>query len=285
MMKIQEALTKAYDILKNECIETYQLDSQLLLCKVLNKDKLFIILNRDFEINETKSKEFFDLVDLRKNKMPIKYIIGKCEFMGLDFEVEKGVLIPRPDTEILVESVIEDVKKLNINKVCDVCCGSGVIGLSIAYYCKDIDVQCCDISEIAYRTTEKNIKSLVLKNAKVYKSDLLQYAFDRNEYFDIIVSNPPYIKTEVIPTLMKDVRDYEPYEALCGGEDGLDFYRKITEQGYKLLNKNGVLAFEIGHDQGKDVMKILTSNKFEDIICLKDLAGNDRVIKGRKYVD
>ncbi|MCY6369834.1 peptide chain release factor N(5)-glutamine methyltransferase [Clostridium ganghwense] len=281
-MKIGDLLIKAYDILKVENIETYMLDAQLLLQKVLKRDKMFIMLNRDLEIHEETSKEYFDLIELRKNKMPVKYILGECEFMGINFNVRQGILIPRSDTEILVEEALEKIKENNYTEICDVCCGSGAIGISVGKILDDTKICCYDISEIAYEVTLENINKFMLQDRiKCYKSDLLEEAIHNKRKFDVVLSNPPYIRKEVIPTLMEDVKDYEPYIALCGGEDGLEFYRRITEQSLRVLNQDGMIGFEIGHDQKEDVQNILIENGFKEVKCIKDLAGLDRVVIGR----
>jgi release factor glutamine methyltransferase len=270
------------EILKKANIDSYRLDSQLILSKVINKDNLFILVNRDWEVEDKLVDEFLSLINKRKNKMPVKYILNECEFMGLDFWVEEGVLIPRPDTEILVEKAIEEIKENKLKKICDVCCGSGVIGLSLAKLLEDLDVSLFDISEKAIEVTKKNIFKLDLENkAKVYYSDLLKEAKINNMKFDMILSNPPYIRKDVIPTLMEDVKDYEPVIALDGGEDGLDFYHRITLDSKEILNEDGMIIYEIGHDQKQDVMNILVENGFCQVECLKDLAGNDRVVLGR----
>ena len=256
------------------------LDSQLLLSKVLNKDKLFIMLNRDFNINKQQENEFLQLIQIRKDKMPIKYILGECEFMGMDFIVKPGVLIPRPDTEILVEEVIKHIKEKGYTDICDVCSGSGAIGIAIAEFIKSTKVALYDISREALAVSALNIKRFDLSvrvNGEL--SDLLQVAIDQNKKFEVIVSNPPYIRQSVIPTLMDDVKNYEPMIALSGGEDGLNFYRRITEESLKVLKKGGLLAFEIGYDQRKEVVNILFKAGFKTIECIKDLSGNDRVIK------
>ncbi|NMM61559.1 peptide chain release factor N(5)-glutamine methyltransferase [Clostridium sp. P21] len=284
-LNIGQLLKFGYETLKSSGIDSYQIDCELLLGKIIKKDRLFILLNRDYKVSADDQKEYFDLIDLRKNKMPIKYILGQCEFMGVDFYIKEGVLIPRPDTEILVETALECIKGNKLKSLCDVCCGSGIIGISIAKFVEDIKVKCSDISTTAYEVTSENIKRFELKDkVEVIKSDLLDYFIDNDEKFDIIVSNPPYIKNDVIPTLMEDVKNYEPYEALSGGQDGLDFYRKITLQSLKLLNNNGFLLFEIGYDQKSSVSSILKKNGFTDIICIKDLAGRDRVIKGKREI-
>ena len=277
---IQEVLLESYKILKKVKIESYLIDSQLLLGKVLNKDKLFIMINRDFKLNIEQRNEFFRLIHIRKNKMPIKYILEKCEFMGMDFIVKPGVLIPRPDTEILVEEVIKYVKEKGLTQICDVCTGSGAIGISIAEFIKEVNVTLYDISEDALAIARLNIDKFNLsKRISIDNSDLLKVAIVKQKKFEVIVSNPPYIKKNIIPTLMEDVKGYEPFIALCGGEDGLDFYRRITKESVLVLQKGGFLAFEIGYDQKEAVVNILLKAGFENIQCVKDLSGNDRVIK------
>lgn len=280
-LEIGSLLKNGYATLKASGIDSYQIDCELLLGKVIKKDRLFMVLNRNYEVNIREQEEYYRLINLRKNKMPIKYMLGQCEFMGLTFYIKEGVLIPRPDTEILVEWAIKYIKEQGIKNICDVCCGSGIIGISIASFVEDAKVKCSDLSNIAYEVTSENIKRFGLKDrVEVIKSDLLQYFIDNGEKFDMITSNPPYIKNEIIPTLMEDVKNYEPYEALSGGKDGLDFYRKITIQSLKLLNKGGILIFEIGYDQKYSVSSILKESGFTDISCIKDLAGKDRVVKG-----
>lgn len=218
---------------------------------------------------------------MRIKHMPVKYITGQCEFMGMNFIITPGVLIPRPDTETLVEAVIDDVKKNKVANVCDVCCGSGAIGISIANYIPEVIVNCYDISDTACAVTKRNIdKFLLEERVFVEKSDILNLPVIEKKRFQMIVSNPPYIKEEDINKLMSDVKDYEPYEALYGGEGGVEFYRKITEQSLKLLDNDGILAFEIGDTQKNEVTDIMKSNGFSDIYCIKDLAGRDRVVKG-----
>lgn len=276
---IGKVLECGYKILKESNNVSYILDSQLLLSKIINKDKLFIMVNRDFKISSKEAKEYFELIKLRKNKMPIKYILGYTEFMGLNFKVKEGVLVPRPDTEILVENVISIINKNNYLDIADVCCGSGAIGVSIGVYCPNTHVDCFDISDTAYEVTKENASlQEITHRVKVYKSDLLEVAIKNMSMYDVIVSNPPYIRKDVIPSLMEDVKDYEPYEALDGGEDGLYFYRRIALESKRVLKNHGLIALEIGHDQREAVTEILKNSDFHTIECYKDLAGNDRVI-------
>lgn len=276
---IGKVLEQGYKTLKESNNCNYILDSQLLLSKIINKDKLFIMLNRDFQISSEEAKGYFELIKLRKNKMPIKYILGYTEFMGLNFKVKEGVLIPRPDTEILVENVISVINKNKYMNIADVCCGSGAIGVSIAVYCPKAHIDCFDISNTACEVTNENSSiQETTHRLKVYKSDLLEAAIKNGSMYDVIVSNPPYIRKDVIPSLMEDVRDYEPYEALDGGEDGLYFYRRIALESKGVLKNNGLIALEIGHDQRETVTEILKNSDFHAIECYKDLSGNDRVI-------
>jgi release factor glutamine methyltransferase len=270
-----------YEKLKNAGIESYQIDSQILLSKVMDKDRIFILTHRDMPVGEDAAEEYMKLIELREKKMPIKYMLGECEFMGYVFKVREGVLIPRPDTEVLVENVISRVKERGYKRICDVCTGSGIIGITVAKECEETEVLCLDISSISLETAMENAKNLgVSERVEVVFSDLLGYALERELRFDVIVSNPPYIRTSDIGGLMADVKEYEPFEALCGGEDGLEFYRKITEQSMMLLRKDGMLAFEIGYDQRADVMNILAEKGFGNIATAKDLSGNDRVVLG-----
>ncbi|MCW6111478.1 peptide chain release factor N(5)-glutamine methyltransferase [Clostridium sporogenes] len=283
-MLLKDLLVEGYGILKKESIGSYQIDTQLLLGKTLKKDRLFILTNPDYHIKEEEKKKYFQLIELRKNKMPMKYILGTTEFMGLDFNIKKGVLIPRPDTEILVETVLEEIKNKNYKQICDVCCGSGIIGITIGYTLNNTEIICYDIEDVPYNTTKENIlKHNLQDRIKVLKSDLLTEAIKGKRKFDIIVSNPPYIREDVIETLMDDVKKYEPFEALCGGKDGLFFYEGIIKQSLEVLNDGGTIAFEIGYDQKIQVSHILHEYGFKDILCIKDLAGKDRVIKARKY--
>ena len=278
---IGELLDKASKELKEENIDTYILDAQLLLGNVLAKDKLYIITNRDKNVSLKDEKEYFELIEKRKNKMPIKYILGETEFMGLDFNVEEGVLIPRGDTEILVEEVLSIINEEDELNVCDLCSGSGAIGISIANYRKKINVEEIDFYEVPEKVTKKNIIKHGLEGrVKFIKSDLLKEPINQGKKYDVIVSNPPYIKADEIRNLMDDVKKYEPHTALDGGDDGLVFYKRIIEESKTTLNNEGVLAFEIGYDQGEEVSNLLKEAGFYNIKLVKDLAGLDRVVLG-----
>lgn len=277
---IGQLLDKINKEFKSENIDTYILDGQLLLSKVLNKEKLWIITNRDKEVSKAKEKEFLILAEKRKKKMPIQYILGTCEFMGLEFMVKEGVLIPRGDTEVLVEEALRCISNEE-QKICDLCCGSGAIGITLANYKNNIKVDLIDIDTTPHEVTEKNIiKFNLIDRCSFIKSDLLETPIKLGEKYNMIVSNPPYIKDGVIGTLMDDVKNYEPYLALSGGEDGLIFYRKIVMDSKKVLYEDGILIFEIGYDQGEEVKNIMLENGYLNVRIIKDLAGLDRVVIG-----
>lgn len=263
-------------------IDTARLDSQLLLGKVLSKDKLYLMINNNEIVSEENKKEFLELISKRMEYMPIRYILGEIDFMGLDFYVEKGVLIPRSDTEVLVEEVLRMINEDESLDICDLCSGSGAIGISLAYYRKKINVDLIDYYDIPEKISKKNILRNCLEDrVKFIKSDLLNESIKLKKQYDIIVSNPPYIREEEIDNLMNDVKDYEPKTALSGGKSGLDFYERIVEESKNVLKKNGILAFEIGHDQGEEVSELMKVNSYKEVRIIKDLASLDRVVIGR----
>lgn len=292
-MTIKDIILKFTDELA-EISDTPRLDVEVMLMKVLGDvDKLYLHLNLNKEIENEQLEQLEDMINERKSGRPIAYIVGNREFMGLDFYVQEGVLIPRPDTEVLVEEVInicskKEYKEKNRIDILDIGTGSGAITVSLAYYIKNGFLKSFDISEIALKIGEKNaISNSVDNKIEFIKSDVFSAMEEGRESlkdlkFDIIVSNPPYIKKEVIKTLHTQVKDFEPYNALEGGEDGLDFYRKITEESSKYIKNGGILAYEVGHDQAEDVSKLMENNGFEKIYIKKDLAGIDRVVIGIK---
>lgn len=275
-MKIREALNKGSNILKESDIEYFKEDALELLSVILNTDKINIILNGEESLEEEKEQQYFNFIKRRSEKEPLKYITGYADFFGLVLKVKNGVLIPRVDTETLVEEVISiEREKKNI---LDMCCGSGAIGIALAKNIKGTTVTLADISKIAEEVTKENIDRLDIDNAKFIHSNLFEN-IDSNR-FDVIVSNPPYIRTDVIDTLMEDVKDYEPHLALDGGEDGLYFYNKITKESIRHLCEGGYLCYEIGYDQGNEVRELMEDSGFKDVRVVKDLAGNDRVAIG-----
>ena len=278
-MTIKDIIVK-YSKELEEISPTPRLDVETLLQKVLGVDRLYILLNLERVLSEDEEQLFNKFINERLNNRPIAYIVGNREFMGLDFFVKEGVLIPRPDTEVLVEEVIKLAKKKDAKNILDIGTGSGAITVSLAKYLENVKVTSVDISDIALEIGKRNaISNEVDDRINFVKSDLFTN-IDKETKFDIIVSNPPYIKREVIETLDKQVKDYEPYNALEGGVDGLDFYRAITKQAKEYLKKGGILAYEVGHDQSEDVSKLMEIDGYTNIYTLKDLQQIDRVVIG-----
>lgn len=279
-MTIVEAIRKGMIELKNSNIEEPKLKARLLMQYVLNASRQYIIVNDMQELDKEKEKTYFDFIKLLRSGIPVEHITHQKEFMKLNFFVNNNVLIPRQDTEILVEEVINIAKKINAKNILDLCTGSGAIGISIANYLPNIEVVATDISNEALKIAKKNAISNNVQNQMTFiKSDLFENL--DNQKFDIIVSNPPYIKTRDIEKLDTQVKK-EPYIALDGGEDGLDFYKKIIKESYQYLKYNGYLCVEIGYDQKKDVINLYNeSGNFENIYSKKDLANNDRIVIGQ----
>lgn len=275
-MTYREALETGTKELEKENIADAKLDAWYLLQMACGIDRNFYYLHEEEEIPEEHLSTFQITVKKRTEHVPLQYIIGEQEFMGLKFKVNSNVLIPRQDTETLVEEALKHIKPGM--KVLDLCTGSGCIIVSIAKNVPDIVCFGTDISKQALLVAKENAKRNDVE-VELKRSDL----FDNiTGTFDVIVSNPPYIVTAEIASLMPEVRDFEPIEALDGKEDGLYFYRIIIEKSMDFLNPDGYLCLEIGYDQGSAVSLLMKQAGFTDVIVIKDLAGLDRVVKGRK---
>lgn len=307
-MKLQELIQNSKHELDSLNIEEADIKLKILIEYVFKISKEKLIIKYKDEINNKKVEEFRNLLKKLENGIPIQYIINNQEFMGLNFYVDEDVLIPQPDTEVLVEEVIKYCNELrnnepedkktnkdykeniekesiinkedkNINKktikILDLCTGSGIIGISIYKYLENVEIYASDISQKALNIAEKNTN---LNNAKInfINSDMFENIHIKD--FDIIVSNPPYIESKVIKSLSKEVQN-EPKLALDGGEDGLKFYRSILENAKDYLRKNGAIFLEIGYDQKEKIEEILKSYKiYKETKCIKDFGGNNRVI-------
>lgn len=282
-MKVKQLLENAVAII-GEMSETALLDAQLMLSKALGKDRLYVITHIEAEIAEAAESEFMEMVGERSKGRPLQYIVGSQEFMGLDFYVSEGVLIPRPDTEILVEEVISVSGAIERPVIADIGCGSGAISVSLAKYIKEAFVYSLDISQAALEIGRINAENNgVGEKIRFLESDIFSALEGSAIRFDIIVSNPPYIRKKDIDGLHVQVKDYEPMNALDGGADGLDFYRRITLQSVTFLKPGGYLAYEVGHDQARDVEGIMeASGAFDELRIIGDLAGIERVVIGRK---
>jgi len=274
-MTIKEMLSKGMIMLKGNNVDSPKLKARLLLQYILKKPRQYLIVYDNQEVGKKEQWEYFVNIEKLTNGVPLQHITHQQEFMKMDFYVDENVLIPRPDTEILVEEVIKIAGKMNNPKILDLCTGSGAIAISIAKNVPDAEVYAIDISQKAIEVAKKNAKQLGAK-VKFIKSNLF-HKIEKTK-FDIIVSNPPYIKKDVMKSLSEEVRK-EPELALDGGIDGLDFYRKITKQAIDYLKFGSYLCYEIGYDQKEEVIEIINEQgNYSKPYCKKDLGGNDRII-------
>lgn len=276
-MTIKQAMIKGITLLKLEKVTSPKLKARLLLQYVLKKPRQYLIVYDNQKLTEIQEQEYLKYIGLLKQGEPIEHITHQKEFMKLNFYVDENVLIPRQDTEILVEEVIHIAKKIKARKILDLCTGSGAIAVSLAKYLEHVELTALDISRKALDIAISNAKNNHVQDKITFvESDLFEALAE--EKYDIIVSNPPYIRREEIEKLDKEVKK-EPRLALDGGEDGLEFYRKIIDKGYAYLKYGGYICLEIGYDQKEAVTKIIEDNKqYRNTYCKKDLYDNDRVI-------
>ena len=279
-MTIKELINQGIMILKNEGVESPKNKARAILQYTIKKPREYLIIYDNKEVTAKQKEEYIRNIKRLVSGEPLQYIIGRQEFMKLKFKVNKDVLIPQPDTEILVEEVIEILKSIKNPVVLDLCTGSGAIAISIAKYVQNVKIYATDISKKALEIAKANAElNGVTNSIKFVESNLFDKVKDKK--FDVIVSNPPYIATDEIKKLPLEVQN-EPKLALDGGKDGLDFYRKIAKDGYKYLNRQGYLCMEIGYDQRIAVRKIIDNEKrYVETYSKKDLCQNDRIIVTR----
>jgi len=276
-MKYQECFQKGRNMLFAAQIEEATLDARLLLEHVCGTNRNDLLVHGDREVTADRERAYFEAIGQRAKRIPLQHITGTQNFMGLEFMVNGHVLIPRQDTEILVEEVLRQMT--DGIKILDMCTGSGCILISLLHYSNWCEGVGADISGDALNVAERNAADILNNTAKYQfiQSDLFESVEGK---FDIIVSNPPYIASSVIETLMPEVRAHEPIQALDGMEDGLHFYRKIVDESRSHLVKGGSLYFEIGYDQAEPVCKLMEKAGYKDIQVVKDYAGLDRVVYG-----
>ena len=278
-MTYREAINLGEKVLNMADVADAKIDAWLLLEMVCKIDRSFYYLHMEDEVAEEQLSEYEIALRKRAEHVPLQYIVGEAEFMGLKFKVNSNVLIPRQDTETLVEEALKVVKPGM--KVLDMCTGSGCVLISILKNVHGTGGYGYDISKQAINVAKENAK-LNDVPAIFERSNLFEDVAD--ETFDVIVSNPPYIRSDEIPFLMPEVSEFEPHEALDGKEDGLFFYRKIIQESPDYLTDGGYLLFEIGYDQGWAVSSMMKEAGFEDVCVKKDLARNDRVVCGHKHL-
>ena len=279
-MNIQSAILKATNILKDKSIQTAKLDTEILMAKALDVNREYIILNNDKNLKEINLEYFKRLVQERATRKPIAYLLNNKFFWNNEFYVDKNTLIPRPDTEMIIEQVLKFTKNKNKYSILDIGVGSGCILLSILKERKNFYGTGIDICKNSVDICKINAKKLLVeRRVKLYKSDVDKFAQGK---YDLIVSNPPYIKRCDLKYLENDVLKFEPKLALDGGLDGLSVIRKVIEKSSELVKKNGKLILEIGFDQKNKVIKLLNKKGFYINSTLKDLAKNDRCIVSTK---
>ena len=281
MLTVLEAINSSTEYLEKKNIESPRINAEHLLSHVLNRKRLELYLSFDRPLNDLETKLYRELIRRRGTAEPLQYILGSVEFYGLEFKVTPDVLIPRPETEILVEKIIDSVDKSLGIKILDVGTGSGNIAISLAKNLSNSLVTGIDISPGALKIAEENSKkNNTEENVKFKCGDILNNNSITGEKYDIIVSNPPYVSVKDYPELRPELTVYEPRIALTDENDGLDFYRVICGRSKEILNKNGKIFFEIGQGQAGSITGILEKNNFCAIKIFKDYSNIERVITG-----
>ena len=279
-MNIKSLLQEGSKILKENNIFSYKLDSEILMSKILRKDRKFLILNQTFKPDKTCSKHFKNLIEQRAKGKPVAYLVGSKYFWKYKFNLIENVLIPRPDTELIIENVLEITKNKSKLRVLDVGIGSGCLLLSILKEKQDFHGVGIDISKNCIELSRSNARNLRLKNrVKFFKTDVDKFNYGK---YDLIVSNPPYIKSNDLKYLEKDVIDFEPISALNGGLEGLSEIKKVVRKGSELIKIGGKFILEIAFDQKYKVIKLLKNEGFYINNVLRDYANNDRCIVSTK---
>lgn len=273
-MTLREAYEYGQRELNQAGIEDAAVDAWYLLEFTTGISRAMYFLKMQDEMSEEQKEKYQEYIQIRASHIPLQHITGVQEFMGMEFDVNEHVLVPRQDTEVLVENVLKILRPGM--KILDMCTGSGCILISLLKMCQGVLGTGADVSEEALKVAERNNAKLRVE-ARLIQSDLFENVQGK---YDVIVSNPPYIRTAVIEELKEEVKCHDPFIALDGKEDGLYFYREIVDKSRAFLNSGGKLYFEIGHDQGEDVKRLMEDAGFVDIIVKKDLAGLDRVVFG-----
>ena len=279
-----DIFNKSVDYLKKNGVPSPLLDTEYIFSDVLKVSRNTLKYSMSREIKEEDKDKIREMLVLRaKKRKPLQYILGEWEFYGLPFKVSEGVLIPRADTEILVEQCIQLMREVEEPNILDIGSGSGAISIAIANELKSSSVTGIDINEKAIELANENKTLNKIKNINFVKSNLFE-KIDKDFKYDLIVSNPPYISKNEYETLMSEVKNYEPQNALTDLGDGLYFYREMSKLAGEYLKDTAYLAYEIGYNQAKDVTKILQNNNFDILSVIKDYGGNDRVVIAKKTI-
>ncbi len=282
MLTVLESINLSTEFLKKKGIESPRVNAELLLAKILNCKRLDLYLAFDRPLNEDETNLYREFIRRRSKYEPLQYITGSVEFYGLEFNVNPSVLIPRPETEIIVEKIIEENRDKTNLKILDVGTGSGIIAVCLAKYLPDSKVTAVDLSNDALTAAKNNAGlNAVEDKIKFYQTDIFKDEIPESE-LDIIVSNPPYISNEEFPALQPELRIFEPRAALTDESDGLSFYRAIAKIGKHKLKECGKIYFEVAQYQSDKVKSILEEAGFKNIKCQKDYLNIERVVYGEK---
>jgi release factor glutamine methyltransferase len=284
-LNIKEVLANTEDFFKKNNIDNPRLDAEVLLAELLDMERIKLYVNFDYPLKEDEIAKYREMIKLRAKRIPVAYITGHKEFMSLDFYVNQNVLLPRPETEILVEYLIDYFNEKDMERInaVEVGTGSGAIIVSLGHYLKDARILGIEIDKKAIEVTRKNIERYSLDDRlKVSQGNLLEPLIKRGiKNLNLVVSNPPYISEKEMETLPPEVKQ-EPKKALYGGKDGLKFYKELIPQAYEVLTENGMIALEIGYTQAEEVEKILRDNDFIKVDVRKDYADKDRFVLAYK---
>jgi release factor glutamine methyltransferase len=280
MLTVLESLRLSTEYLEKKGVDSPRLNAELLLADILGLKRLELYLQFERPLSESEKNKYREYLARRGNREPLQYILGYAEFMGEKFKVTRDVLIPRPETELLVEKIANENALFN-GVILDVGTGSGNIAIMLAKYLPEARICATDISSSALEVAKENESQILGKNEiRFFVSDLFSSDFvEKCESVDILVSNPPYISAEEFEKLQPEVKDYEPQNALTDGRNGLSFYEALANKGKELLAQGGKIYFELGADEAEKVAEILKRNGFEEIEITKDYAGTERIIK------
>ena len=281
MITVLEAIKLSTDYLEKKSVESPRANAEILLAEVLNCKRLELYLSFDKPLKEDELNRYREFIRKRGLRIPLQYIIGYVEFFGLKLTVNANVLIPRPETELLVEKIVNDYSNSESIRILDIGSGSGNISIAISKNIKNSNVLGIDINEKALEVAKQNAENnLVQDNIEFMKFDIKADDITKLGKFDIIVSNPPYVSSSDYQNLEPELKDYEPTEALTDNSDGISFYKKIISSSKVLLNNDGKIYFEIGQDQHKEIFNLMQETDFCEIKIIKDYSGIERIICG-----
>lgn len=281
MITVLEAIQLSTSYLEKKGVESARTNAELLLAHIMNCKRLELYLSFDKPLKDNELNFYREFIRKRGMRIPLQYILGSVEFYGYNFKVDENVLIPRPETELLVEKIIEDNSDKNNLRILDIGCGSGNISIVIANKIKNSNVIGIDVSELAISNAEKNKTALCENNnVSFLLVDILKDKLESLGRFDVIVSNPPYVSLDDFNKLEPELKDNEPRISLTDESDGFTFYKRIISKAGEILNSSGLIYFEIGKDQYKVIKEMMAENGFSKISIIKDYSGIERIITG-----